>query len=193
MDEFLTSRFFLFSDENFIVCSGISETMHIFEIQKRLVADVGTFENKKKKKSLTADVQWGTLYQNEASKMRSQEKKKLRKLEKKSADHMDELTDGLNAVQLHSTSQHLKVHETRNFSDETPMMTLFRIYFQLNHTTILYLTSKELNKEPLNHLERLLKDSPNSNGDGDNVPEFLHGKLFGDRESVAQLLNDERK
>lgn len=84
--------------------------MHIFEIQKRLVADIGTFENKKKKKkSLTAEVQWGTLYQNEASKLRSQEKKKLRKLEKKAADHMDELTDGLNAVQLHSTGQHLKV------------------------------------------------------------------------------------
>lgn len=70
----------------------------------------------------------------------------------------------------------------------------------MNHTTILYLTSKELNKEPLNHLERLLKDSSNSNGCGDgndnvdeNNHEFLHGKLFGDRESVAQLLNDERK
>lgn len=64
----------------------------------------------------------------------------------------------------------------------------------MNHTTILYLTSKELNKEPLNHLERLLKGSSNSNGcDGDDGHEFLHGKLFGDRESVAQLLNDERK
>lgn len=72
----------------------------------------------------------------------------------------------------------------------------------MNHTTILYLTSKELNKEPLNHLERLLKDSSNSNGiatgDGnDNVDEnthdFFHGKLFGDRDSVAQLLNTERK
>lgn len=60
----------------------------------------------------------------------------------------------------------------------------------------MYLTSKELNKEPLNHLERLLKEDPNTNGcggDDENVPEFLHGKLFGDRESVTQLLNDERE
>lgn len=56
-----------------------------------------------------------------------------------------------------------------------------------------------MNKDPLNHLERLLKDSLNTNdrSDNDNIDEndhgFLHGKLFGDRESVAQLLNDERK
>lgn len=88
--------------------------MHIFEIEKRLVADIGSFENKKKKKSLTADdMQWGTLYQNEASKLRTQEKNKLRKLEKKAVHNIDELTEGLNAVQLHSTSQHLKVHKIR--------------------------------------------------------------------------------
>lgn len=68
------------------------------------------------------------------------------------------------------------------------------INFQLNHTTILYLTSKELNKEPLSHLERLIKHASNGcAADDDGVHEFLHGKLFGDRESVAQLLNDERK
>lgn len=90
--------------------------MHIFEIEKRLVADIGTFENKKKKKSLTAEVQWGTLYQNEASKFRSQEKKKLRKLEKKASDNIDELADSLNAVQLQSVGQHLKVDKTTTLS-----------------------------------------------------------------------------
>lgn len=88
--------------------------MHIFEIQKRLIADIGTFESKKKKRSLTAEVQWGTQYQNDASKMRSQEKKKLRKLEKKAADQMDELTDSLSSVQLQSTGQHLKVNTRKN-------------------------------------------------------------------------------
>lgn len=91
------------------MCSGVSETMHIFEIQKRLTADFGTFENKKKKKSLSTEVQWATLYQNEASKLRSQEKKKLRKLEKKASDQAVELSDSLNASQLHSVGQHLKV------------------------------------------------------------------------------------
>lgn len=93
----------LFSDENFIVCSGLSETMHIFEIKKRLVSDIGAFDNKKKKKSPNSEVQWGTPYQNEASKLRSQEKKKLRKLEqqkKKSTENVDEIADSLNAVQL---------------------------------------------------------------------------------------------
>lgn len=83
--------------------------MHIFEIQRRLVADIGTFENKKKKRSVNTEVQWGTLYQNDAIKMRTQEKKKLRKLEKKAAENIEELVDGLNAVQLQSVSQHLKV------------------------------------------------------------------------------------
>lgn len=59
-----------------------------------------------------------------------------------------------------------------------------------------------MNKDPLNHLERLLKGSPNANGcDGadddaaadENIHECLHGKLFGDRDSVTQLLKDERK
>lgn len=58
-----------------------------------------------------------------------------------------------------------------------------------------------MNKEPLNHLERLLKNGPTSNGcdddgkngDMENVQEFMHGKLFGERECVTQLLNEERK
>lgn len=75
--------------------------MHIFEIQKRLVTDVGTFDSKAKKKSANSEVQWGTLYQNEAAKLRSQEIKKLRKLEKKEADgKVDEIADKLNAVAL---------------------------------------------------------------------------------------------
>lgn len=104
--------FCVLADENFIVCSGISETMHIFEIQKRLVASIGKCENKKKKKSLSTEVQWATLYQNEASKLRTQEKKKLRKLEKKASDHHadDELSSSLNAIQLNSASQQLKVN-----------------------------------------------------------------------------------
>lgn len=70
-------------------------------------------------------------------------------------------------------------------------------HFQLNYTTILYLTSKELNKEPLDHLQRLLNNSSAANdGAGDDkkkVHEFLHAKLFGNRDDVTQLLNDECK
>lgn len=91
-----------FVDENFIICSGLSETLHIFEIQKRLVSDIGPFDTKKKKKTTNNDatVQWGTLYQNEASKLRSQEKKKLRRMEKKVAENVDEITNDLNAVKI---------------------------------------------------------------------------------------------
>lgn len=65
----------------------------------------------------------------------------------------------------------------------------------MNYTTILYLTSKELNKEPLDHLQRMLKESPaDDKGDGmENIHEFLHAKLFGDRDDVAKVLNDERE
>lgn len=60
------------------------------------------------------------------------------------------------------------------------------------------MTSKELNKEPLDHLQQLLNaGSAVNNGKGDTdeekVPEFLHAKLFGDRENVTQLLDQERK
>lgn len=73
--------------------------------------------------------------------------------------------------------------------------TLLRLFFQLNHTTILYLTSKELNKEPLDHLQRLLQNSstPNENGDTNKTHKLLHTKLFGDREEVVEVLTDECK
>lgn len=74
--------------------------MHIFKIEHRLVATVGAFENKKKKKSFNSDVQWGSLYQNEASKLRQQEKKKLRQLEKRAKDDVARITDDLNTVKL---------------------------------------------------------------------------------------------
>lgn len=63
----------MISDENFVVASGLSETMHIFEIGKRLVTNVGHFQSKKKKKPFNNDVKWAHKYQNEASKLQSQE------------------------------------------------------------------------------------------------------------------------
>lgn len=74
--------------------------MHIFKIEHRLVANIGTFDNKKKKKSFNSDIQWGTVYQNEATKLRQQEKKKLRQLEKKAKDEVSTITENLNAVRL---------------------------------------------------------------------------------------------
>lgn len=73
--------------------------------------------------------------------------------------------------------------------------TLLFLFFQLNHTTVLYLTSKELNKEPLDHLQRLLQNSstPNENGDTNETHKLLHTKLFGDREEVVEVLADECK
>lgn len=41
----------------------------------------------------------------------------------------------------------------------------------------------------------MLKESPaDDKGDGmENIHEFLHAKLFGDRDDVAKVLNDERE
>lgn len=74
--------------------------MHIFKIEHRLVATIGTFEKKKKKKSFTSEIQWGTLYQNESTKLRQQEKKKLKQLEKKANDDVAKIADGISAVKL---------------------------------------------------------------------------------------------
>lgn len=74
--------------------------MHIFRIEHRLVATIGAFEKIKKKKLFNSDVQWGSLYQNEATKLRQKEKKKLRQLEKKAKDEVAEIGDGLSAVTL---------------------------------------------------------------------------------------------
>lgn len=192
---------FRFTDENFIVCSGLSETMHIFEIQKRMVSEIGTFDSKKKKRSPNNEVQWGTLQQNDTSKLRSQEKRKLRKLEKKAAENADEIADSLNAVKLNSTDSVKVVASFMKFPNQFRVKNSNGVFFyilQLNYSTILYLTSKELNKEPLDQLQRLLNGSSTvKNGKNDteeeNVQECLHSKLFGDRENVTQLLDQERK
>lgn len=182
--------------------------MHIFDIRKRLIADIGPFDANKKKKTPTNDIQWGTPCHNDASTLRTKEKKKLRKLEKKSNEMVDEIADGLNAVTLVAPPIKVCIQFLQNFVYRLILLirnenlfnsNCFFFCLQLNHTTILYLTNKELNKEPLNHLQRLLTKSEHKNGDGDTGSHdeadgsFLHGKLFGDRETVAQLLNDERK
>lgn len=118
----------------------MSETMHIFEIQKRLVADIGPFENKKKKKALSSEVQWATLYQNEASKSRAQEKRKLRKLEKKVADHIDELTDSMNSIQLHSVGKHLTVFYHHIFNHNGHYAKLMDPFVRLNLSIFSYIT-----------------------------------------------------
>lgn len=71
----------------------------------------------------------------------------------------------------------------------------FTSFAQLNYTTILYLTNKELNKESLTHLENLLREQ-STNNDNESATQsnhFLNGQLFGDRECVQQLLNTECK
>lgn len=186
-----------FIDENFIVCSGQSETMHMFRIDDRLVANIGAHDGKNKKKTFTNDVQWGSLHQNDVSKLRAIEKKKLKKLEKKATETVDEITDRLNAVSVQGQSP-VKVRccvlfylNSKNFEKKSLLFPL-----QLNHTTILYLTSKELNKDPLDHLQRLVQDASTSNDENADKTEkghSLHVKLFGNREEVIELLNDERK
>lgn len=73
---------FLPTDENFVLCSGQSETVHIFDVREHLVEKIGEFKAKNKKKSPLVDVSWGTLLQTDVVKLKMQEKKKLKKLAK---------------------------------------------------------------------------------------------------------------
>lgn len=143
----------------------------MFDIRKRAIADIGQFNAKKKKKP-SNDIQWAELHQNDVAKLRSQEKNRLRKLEKKSASM--EPTGNVAAAET-------AVAVTPNTT--API--------QLNYTTVLYLTNKELNKEPLKHLEKMLEERPTAS-DGSSTEEFLHGKLFGTRDDVQELLMNER-
>lgn len=105
------------------------------------------------------------------AKLRSHEKNRLRKLEKKSAS-------------VESTGNVAAAAETAVAVTSNTAAAI-----QLNYTTVLYLTNKELNKEPLKHLEKMLEEPTAS--DGSSVEEFLHGKLFGTRDDVHDLLMNE--
>lgn len=159
----------IYTDENYILCSGQSETLHIFDVRKRSIAEIGQFNGKKKKKQ-SNDIQWAVLHQNDVAKLRSQEKNKLRKLEKKLAS-------------VECTAENAAAATT-----VTPNVTAA---IQLNYTTVLYLTNKELNKEPMKHLEKLLEGP--SASEGNTTKEFHHGKLFGTRDDVQDLLTKECK
>lgn len=162
---------FFYIDENFILCSGQSETLYIFDVQKRSVAVIGQL-NAKKKKNPSNDIQWAVLHQSDVAKLRSQERNKLRKLEKKASSM--EPTENVAAVEIAAAV--------------TPNTTAA---VQLSYTTVLYLTNKELNKEPLKHLEKML-EGPSASGEN-STEDFLHGKLFGTREDVQELLMNECK
>lgn len=84
------------------------------------------------------------------------------------------------------------------------------ILLQFKYTTILCLSNKELNKDPLKYLEKmvighLLSDNNDqrknedlkSDSSNDEPMEksnnmFLHGQLFADRRSAVEVLNAER-
>lgn len=61
----------------------------------------------------------------------------------------------------------------------------------MSFTTIFYLSNKELNKESLSCLERLLKENDPVASDESDPKEILHSKLFSTRENVQELLERE--
>lgn len=84
------------------------------------------------------------------------------------------------------------------------------ILLQFKYTTILCLSNKELNKDPLKYLETMVighllsgnndqtknedlkSDSSNDEPMEKSNNMFLHGKLFADRRSAVEVLNAER-
>lgn len=103
---------FMPTDENYVICSGHSETLHIFDVRQHLVEIVGEFKAKNiKKKPSLADACWATLNQTDVLKMKVQEKKKLKKLEKQlaqstsagvEAEDVETITTALESVSLES-------------------------------------------------------------------------------------------
>lgn len=92
-----------FVDENFVVCSGSAETMHIFEIEKHLVAKIGAFDMKKKPSNEgKIDLQWATQNPNlkDIERMQKLEMKKMRKMIKKLPISVDEVAESFNAIAL---------------------------------------------------------------------------------------------
>lgn len=103
---------FLPTDENFVLCSGKSETAHIFDVRQHLVDNVGEFKAKNKKKPSQGEIQWAELHQTDVPMMKEREKKRLRKLEKQMAqaattategDDVEAITHALNDVALESS------------------------------------------------------------------------------------------
>lgn len=89
---------FMPTDENYVMSSGQSETVHIFDVREHLVENVGDFKAKNKRKSAQADINWATLHQTDVPKMKVQEKKKLKKLEKQLSQSTTAVTDGVETI-----------------------------------------------------------------------------------------------
>lgn len=74
---------FLPTDENYVICSGKTETVHMFDVRQHLVENIGPLVPKKlSSKPKRGEISWATLHQTDVLKKKEQEKKKLRKLEK---------------------------------------------------------------------------------------------------------------
>lgn len=89
-DNHMFCAIFMPTDENFILCSGKSETMHVFDVRKHLVEDVGECKGKMKKKHF--DIKWATCQHTSVGKLQQQEKKKLRNLERKEQNNKEKNT-----------------------------------------------------------------------------------------------------
>lgn len=161
-DNHMFCAIFMPTDENFILCSGKSETMHIFDIRKHLTEIIGECKGKIKKKHF--DIKWASCQHTSVGKLQQQEKKKIRNLEKK--------------------EQTNKIIKSPSDEIDSTIQTAASPY-QLNFTTIFYLTNKEINRDPLLCLEESLNETET------NRKKYLHEKLFSTRDDVRELLDEE--
>ncbi len=126
------------------------------------------------------DLKWAMVDPTDTQQLLSIEKKVNRKTARKiRRNEISKLADGLKDIELEPTT-----------TDTIKQPAV--VNMELNHTTVLYLSSKEFNKNGIEILSEMIFEQ-DTDADDNQSNRSLHRLLFAGKDEVKQLLDIERK
>ncbi|XP_055836435.1 protein rigor mortis [Episyrphus balteatus] len=182
----MTCGMFLPSDENIVMCAGRTTSIEMFNMLLENTQKYSSVKWKKQTMKTLDGVQWGTRIPSGDGKSK---KEKSRKRKEKiggpliEAAPEDVKTDGEDVAGL-MTKLQLEEKQENEISGPTQCKECKDSVFLKNPPTILYLTTKEINKDSLDKLIFMLDSSHGKQ-------RLLGPKLFGTKTDAKRVLEEE--
>lgn len=171
-DFIMNSAIFMPTDENYVICCGLRDSLHIFDTRIHMHASLNTMP---KRINYAANMKMAKYVQTDTQILIAEEKKNNKKVEKRSLQ----------------VQEARKVESDAGLSESLGDMNLNReptqtvgLPLKYNYSTICFLTNKEFNKNTLQTFKCILTNDPD-----ETVP--LNKQLFSTKEDVRDLLNNE--
>ncbi|XP_055917595.1 protein rigor mortis [Eupeodes corollae] len=182
----MTCGMFLPSDENTIICAGRTTSIEMFNMLLENTQKYSSVKWKKQTMKTLDGVQWGTRIASVDGKSKTEKRRKRKEKGSILADgDLEDIKNDGNDVSGLMTKLQLEEKQENEVSGTTQCKECKDSVFMKNPQTILYLTTKEINKDSLDKLKYMLDSSPHGK------QRLLGPKLFGSQFDAKRILEEE--